>query len=286
MRWFLINMVLIAGLLPAVAFCQTKVEVITKTITDELVYKPGYSLKVEGQAADITIRSWDQKRINVTMKLIAKGLTKEIAEKELAYHKYVIDELNEQYVIRNYMLLPSSIEKLSTIQEAVIELMIPRSMNIEVLNSLGKIDLANIRGDFTIDNQYGDVVLTNCVGEVAINNTFGELKLTSIVGVLNADLAHTSTDVSGFSGKGFLKTNLGDVVWRTPGQIDRLRIELEKSDLLLTGASFEDYYWQLKTKYGEILTPKPLTGNKITYGKKGSPIIEINSDFGKISIEE
>ena len=286
MKWLMKYILLIVGLASGVAYGQTKVEVITKTITDQFIYNPGYGLKVEGKAATIRLRSWDEKRIKITMKLISKGLTKEVAEKELSYHQYAIGENNRQYVVRNYLLLPGDVEKLSTIQEAIIEVMVPRSINLEIENSLGTIGITDINGFIEIDNEYGDVTITSCSGKISLTNTFGELKLDGFVGTLSADLSHTASQVMNFAGSAVMKTNLGDVEWRESGKIEKVRIELLRSDLSLKGLSFDEFYWQLKTRYGEIVTPRDLAGNKINYGNNDFPTIEVSSDFGKIMIEE
>lgn len=277
----------LVGLFSQIAFSQTQVEVVTKSITEEFTTSLGYSLKIEGNAANISVKSWDRNLIRISLKLISKGLTRAVAKQELNYHKYAIDKLKKQIIVRNYMLLPSNVNTLTTIQEATIELMIPTSMDLQVVNVLGNTTLNEVSGTMEIASQYGNVKLVNCKGKIDIESTYGELDITHFIGDLTAKLEHTSSKVQFFSGSAVLSTNLGDVEWREAGDLSRITMDMRKSDLEMNGVSFDSYYWKLKTKFGEIITPEEgLTGSKITYGNVDMPLIEITSDFGKITIEE
>jgi len=286
MRRFVYHIILIAGLIPGLAHGQTNVEVITKTIVDQFSIASENSVKIQGNAAKISVRSWDQNEIKVTIKLISKGLTRDIAKKELGYHKYVIDQLNKQFIVRNYLLLPNELESLSTIQEATIDLMVPKEMDIEIENSLGMISLNSIKGEITIDNKYGDVELVNLRGSVEITNVFGSLTVNKFSGKLLANLEHTSSKVNAFSGTSIFNTNLGDIEWNTQGQVKQLKFELRKSNLKFSDLDFDSFYWKLRTKYGEIHTPVNQNSNKVIYGNNDLPAIEVYSDFGNIIIEE
>ena len=273
-------------LVPAIA--QMKVEVITKTVEDQFDYKSGFAIVVDGKSATISIESWDKKEIGIEMKLISKGLTKENAEKELKYQKYVIDEINETYVIRNYLLLPNGLEKLSTIQETEIRMYIPQNINISIKNSFGNTLLKGVDGKVELESKYGELVLNDIIGTAQVNSTFGDLKMKNFKGLLTADLEHTATSIEGFSGNAYIKTNLGDMIWTDIHNIEKLKINAEKSDINLgfSNHNLASYYWQLKTKYGEIDFPEAGGEKKITYGNNQGAPIEITTDFGKIIIEE
>ena len=276
-------------LLVAPVFSQTKVEVITKTIEDQFRYNAGYTLRIEGNSANITIKSWNQKEIKIIMQLISKGLTKAVAEKELGYQKYVIDQINETYVIRNYLLLPAGLEKLSTIQETKIDVLIPEKVTLDLKNAFGNTSIQGLTGKLEIENEYGDLVLEEIEGEALVNSTFGDLKIDTYDGSFTGSLEHTSSDIETFSGTATIKTNLGDLRWKNSGDLRKLKITAEKSDvnLSLEGTVPQTFYWQLKTKYGEIEFPAwNSSDKKITFGSDKNSPIEISTDFGKIVIEE
>ncbi|GAB4249648.1 MAG: hypothetical protein Tsb0034_29010 [Ekhidna sp.] len=271
------------------ALAQTQVEVITKTVKDQFVYQPGYGVEIEGKSAMISIQAWDKNEVGVEMKLISKGLTRAIAEKELKYQRYVIDEINETYVIRNYLLLPNGLEKLSTIQETEIRLFLPRQVAVSVKNSFGNTSAKGLTGKLEIESEYGDLSLQDLSGTLRIESTFGDLKIKNFTGSLTADLEHTATEIAEYAGNAYIKTNLGDMRWSKIRELTRLRINAEKSDISLDflAPDPEAYYWSLRSKYGEIIFPGGTEEkNKITFGDDQNPPISITTDFGKITIEE
>jgi len=270
-------------------FSQTQVEVITKTVKDRLDYVAGYTVEVEGKSANITILSWEKSQIVVEMKLISKGLTREIAEKELAFQKYVIDEVNETFVIRNYLLLPRGLEKLTTIQETEMTIYLPAEVNVTVNNLFGNTTLSDFSGKLEIDSQYGEVRLAKTSGTVRVKSVFGDLFVDDFEGALIADLEHTVSQIDRFSGNAYIKSQLGDVRFVDIEQVTRLKVIAEKSDIRLAFLQWDlnAYYWQLKTKYGEIAFPRQQAEEKkISLGNEKNPTIELFSDFGTITIEE
>lgn len=271
------------------AISQTQVEVITKTVKDRFDYKLGFATEVEGKTASISIQSWDKKEIGVEMKLISKGLTKDIAEKELKYQKYVISEIKETYVIRNYLLLPTGLEKLSTIQETEIIIFVPQDIELSIKNAFGNTTIKGVKGKVELESEYGEMILDDIHGNVRVNSTFGDLKIERFEGFLTADLQHTASLIDNYSGSAFIKTNLGDINWTTIDILSKLKITAEKSDVNLkfSNLNLSSYYWNLRTKYGEIAFPEGDPKQKsIAFGDDQLPWIDISTDFGKIIIEK
>ncbi len=279
----------ICFLLAIPAISQTQVEVITKTVKDQFKYVSGYAIEVEGKSARISIQSWDKDEIGVEMKLISKGLTKEVAEKELTYQKYIIDEIDETYVIRNYLLLPAGLDKLKTVQETEIELHVPTKVELSVTNLFGNTRIKNLTGEIVLESEYGELVLDKISGNIRIESTFGDLFINDFDGTLTGDLEHTTSSINGYSGRAFVKSNLGDMSWTNIYDLTKLKITAEKSDVSLKfkDSDFDSYYWQLKTRFGEIDFPQHQSEErKIIHGDDKNPSIDISSDFGKITIEE
>ena len=272
---------------------QTKVEVITKTVEKSFVYKSGYSLQVNGKSAKITLSGWEGTGIKVVMKLISKGLTANVAKKELEYQKYALDEINKSIVIRNYLLLPRGLDELSTIQETEIQIYVPNNIIIDVKNAFGETDFNNISGQLSIENEYGDVFINDFRGPVDVKSFFGDLKVNAFSGALILDISHTETTISGFSGSAKINTNLGNVSIRNLGEISAFKVIGEKADIGLEVSDVDQYSWNIRSKYGEIDAPSAMTKGiksirnaKLEYGNQGLPSIQVTTDFGKIEITE
>ncbi len=266
------------------AYGQTKVEVITKTVEDQFIYRTGETVKVEGNAAQLRIQSWDQQEVKVVMKLISKGLDRKIAQKELAYQKYVIDRINDTHVIRNYLLLPKGLEKLSTIQETVIEVWVPKSLRLEVSNRFGATELFELAGNLTIANEYGDLLLEKLNADLVVNSIFGDMKLTSYSGDLTCTLEHSTFFSDGFMGSATMKTKLGDVEWTGLQNVKTIRLEAQQSNVTFQGIQTEAYHWKVKTRFGSIQFEGQSAEKKMEVGSFALPSIDVTTDFGEIII--
>lgn len=265
---------------------QTTVEVITKTVKDQFVIRPNQTLKVEGNAAAISIQSWDRQEVQVTMKLISKGLERSVAEEELRYQQYIIDKSNNAHIIRNYLLLPKGLDKLSTIQETVIELRVPSSLLMSVSNKFGSTKVGNVAGIIEIHNEYGELSLESVNGELRVNSNFGDLKMTDFVGVLKGTLQHSKVDIQGFSGSADIRSKLGDMNWSGVNESAELKLSAEQSNVSFDKTATKAYFWKLRTKYGFIQFPGMDPGKNLTIGEDELPLIEVSTDFGEITIKE
>ncbi len=273
-------------------FAQTKVEVITKTIDRVIEYQKGFGVSIQGQGAQIIVRESPSNDIKVSMKFISKGLTKEIAEKELKYQKYVMDELNKTVVIRNYLLLPNNVE-LSTIQETVMEIFIPKGVELAISNAFGLIDLEGLMGRTDIESKYGDILIKDYKGECGIKGNYGDFKGSNLKGKLYIDTDHVEIELTSITGHLKVNSNLGNVLIKESYQMQKLLIRGEKSDINLGIDEPGSYRWDIRSKYGEFNVPEIITNSdidknetKILSGNVNLPSIELSTDFGDVTINE
>ncbi len=271
---------------------QTQVEVITKSVEKKILYKSGYHISLQGQGAKIIVGTSMSKDIQVNLKLISKGLTREVAEKELNYQKYVIDELNRTVVIRNYLLLPNNVE-LSTIQEIIMEVLVPGGVNLSISNSFGSIEIADFSAKIDIESEYGDIFLDDFKGECTIKGNYGDFKGSNLSGRLLVDTDHIEIELSSFTGTSKINSNLGNVFIKDLYQIEDFEIKGEKSDISIQMKNPDVYRWAIKSRYGSIQVPDIIkladtdnNKNRLLSGSENLPEIELSTDFGDITIEE
>ncbi|NQZ76502.1 MAG: DUF4097 family beta strand repeat protein, partial [Ekhidna sp.] len=183
---------------------------------------------------------------------------------------------------------PKGLDKLSTIQETEIIIFLPNQVEILIENSFGNTSIQDHQGKVAVESKYGELKLANLTGEVKINSTFGDLEVSNFSGSMTCDLEHTATKIEGFTGDASVKTNLGDIVFTGIEELLRLKISAEKSDVILqfNKNNVDSYYWDIRSKYGEISFPNSgIEGKKISFGDDGNPAIYVSTDFGKITIK-
>ena len=273
------------------ANAQSKVEVITKTIEKTVRYTPGFTLRIEGHSANIKVIGWEKATIQVEIKLISKGLNMQIAKKELEYQKYVINDVDKTHSIRNYLLLPKNVAKLSTIQETHIQVFVPSHITVDVRNKFGKIGIQNQIGNLTIENEYGDVSLVNNKGQHHVLSHFGDLNIENLQGDFSYNLVQTETIINGIKGKGTIKSNLGNIEIENIDKHSEIKIDAIKSDVKWKSDNLNQFHLLCESKYGEIKAPKELSisstgknGNNLSNGDKSLSELNIKTDYGLIEI--
>ncbi|MEO9869615.1 DUF4097 family beta strand repeat-containing protein [Ekhidna sp.] len=274
------------------SFAQTQVEVITKTVEKTIPLRSGYDVSLQGQGAKIFVGESESNDIRVRLKLISKGLTKSIAERELEYQKYAIDEFKKTVVIRNYLLLPSN-KELSTIQETVMEVRIPKGVDLSITNSFGSIELIKLTGKMDIKNDYGDIIINDFNGECIIKGNYGDFKGSNLKGKLFLDTDHVEITLDSFTGTSKINSNLGNVLIKNPYQMKHLEINGEKSDITIETRNLKSYLWKIRSKYGSLDVPHSMqeadsdkSETKILSGNENQPLIELSTDFGDIMIKQ
>ena len=289
LRTHIVSFLLLLGFF---ASAQTQVEVITKTVRKAIPLAPGIGVSIQGQGARVVVKGSSSNEIELTLKLISKGLTKSVAEKELEYQKYVIDELNETIVIRNYLLLPKNVE-LTTIQETFIEVSVPNDSDLFISNSFGTISLNSFQGKSDITSEYGDVLVENFQGTFKIKENFGDLDVRKFNGSFTAALDHTELELIEATGSGNITSNLGSVSLINPGKMSAFIAVCKKTDIGISMNGVANYQWDIRSKYGRINVPKTLTEsdtdpkeNRMVTGKEKLPRFQLSTDFGNVTIEE
>jgi len=82
-------------------YSQDKVNVITKSVTKEFEYS-GETLIIQGEKSNMTIHAWNEKKIKIEMKLIAKNPIESKALKDIEIMQYTFQKEGKQVKVRNY----------------------------------------------------------------------------------------------------------------------------------------------------------------------------------------
>ncbi|MEA2491096.1 MAG: hypothetical protein QOH21_2888 [Acidobacteriota bacterium] len=168
----------IALLLASAASAATLNEKIDKTFD----VKPGATVVLSNVNGAIKISSWDQPRVRVLAEKEVEGDRDDIkaAMKEL---RVEMQPKDGGLVITTHY--PKESQGTSSIfswlmgddidAEVTYELMIPRSMSVDVTNTNGSIRLAEVSGKLELDTTNGKIEVTRCAGSIDASTTNGSI---------------------------------------------------------------------------------------------------------------
>ena len=277
-------------MLPAEA--QKTVQVLTKTVTRTLDYKPGESLEVLAEKASINVEVWDKKQIGITLKLISRHQKKEIAERELQYLKYLVDKAEGNHIIKNYFLADNSFKKVKGNLLIEYEIKVPDGCPVSIHNLYGKIRANGLKNALNIHTRFVETNIKNCVGNIQVEAFFGKTVVTGGSGKLTGDLKKSDIDVFEFEGEVDVKSDYGaiqiegDKLLAVNARGNRTRISLLTTDP-------HAYNYKLNTSFSEIEFPNLIVDSrqpeKSTFSKifrEGNPLISISTTYSPITIKQ
>ena len=168
---------------------------------------------------------------------------------------------------------------------------IPEQMIVLIQNSFGKIniigkfkqlqvktdfcntELKNISGNIKMDSHYGEINAHDLSGKVEIKSDRTEINLTKI----SEDFTITGN---------FLKLSINSV-----SNLQRLKIEAQKSEISLEGIFIKNHHFHLVSEYGKLKVPPNFVSSHLknketaTFNENIASTISIYNSFGTISIE-
>lgn len=269
---------------------QNKVQVVTRTIQKSFDYSIGDVINIQGEKADIKVMGWSQNEVEVTIKLISKALSIEVATRELDQAKYVSEKRKQELNLKNYFVRHKDKESFEAVLSASFEVKIPYEMMLNIVSRYGLVNLSYLKGKVNVETKYCKLNLSELNVSGGFNAYFGDLNLNNITGRSTFDLQHVRTILNGTIEDITINSNLGDILIDKPTIIKSLKIAGTKSDITIRGINKKDYLYDLMTEFGNIyLSENTETDSQLKswkFGNYDQPQIYVKTKFGDIKLKQ
>lgn len=155
---------------------------LTETVDRTFNVRPGATVTLKNVNGRITVKAWDQPRVKVVA-------VKEV-EADRDELKKVMQALRVEFVERDGGLsintrYPNEDRKVSSLfdwmfgdhveAEVQYDLMVPRTMNVDVTNTNGSIRLSDVTGKHELDTTNGKIEVSRCSGSLDASTTNGSI---------------------------------------------------------------------------------------------------------------
>ncbi len=190
---------------------QQKLQVVTKTIEQDLKEVLDSGIVIKGRKAEVTVTGWEKSFIRVEMDLIAKHPNRKVALEELDFIQYAISKTADQYVLRNTFYSTARKSKVRSSLSVKYRIFIPVDQSVVVNNEYGVIDLLNLYGSVQVDGNFCDVNFERLFGDVQASVSYGEVKGKNLDGLTILDLHRTDMNLEGFAGDVRIKNQYGTI---------------------------------------------------------------------------
>jgi hypothetical protein len=174
------TLLVIATLLFATAAAAAE---LTETIDRTFDVRPGANVVLSNVNGRITVTSWDQPRVRVVATKEVDGDRGEL-KKALQDLRVELQPRDGGLVITTHY--PKEMTGMSKILDWLsgddvdaqvrYDLTVPRTMNVDVTNTNGTIELTDVTGQLELDTTNGRIEVTRCAGSLDASTTNGSIK--------------------------------------------------------------------------------------------------------------
>jgi DUF4097 and DUF4098 domain-containing protein YvlB len=146
------------------------------------------TLKVTNYAGDVTIIGGNVETMQVEVARTAYASSQAKADEELKTVKYSVEQAGNTIIIKyEYLKNVIAYDNLNTVDFVIT---VPTEITVNVDAGLGKVSVANTKGNVDVKNDFGDVTLENIEGALSAKTNSGKVTATFIVaGTENIDLS-------------------------------------------------------------------------------------------------
>lgn len=265
----------------------TNLQVVTKTIKRN--YEPTSKITIKGEKANIDLQGWDQPRIEIEVRLIAKHANRSTAEKELKYMRFFGERKGSREVyLHNYFAVPKNLKAAESLFQTEYIVRVPTNIHVRIDNYVGNTKLSRITGSFHIDVKYGNLELAHLEGPSTVHLNLGDLLGTELKGNLFLVAHHASLNLNNLQG------NL-----KVDGANSQLEVQPNNEDFalqvlgrnmdvsVLTAPTLNNYDYQLATTLGSIRFPEKSEMHNTQLGvsnQQPARLLDIQLTIGNIII--
>ena len=251
----LIALLLATGTLAA----QEKIQVVTKTINRSFTLKPGESLAVEAEKADVRVRGWDREEVKLVLRLVAKHPERSVAEKDLPALRYEIDTEGKRKTIRNFFRISDGFGEINSNLLAQYELWVPQRCRLQLQNRYGNVRVTKLTANISLKVEFGEIYLREVRGTVALDVAYGDVVAQRVNASLTGIAKKSDLTLEEMSGTVSLESSYGEISVTTANQLERLLIEASRTEVSFAATDPLRYHYQLSTSYDRINITLPGT---------------------------
>ena len=249
---------------------QTPVQVVvTKVVEKELPYTDGQRIRVTAQKADVIIKGWNRPTISVRLRLVAKHPDRAVAEREVAYHQYTLQQTGSDIELSNRFVIPQRAGKLQSQLKAIYEVSVPAKALIQLTNSFGDVRLSDLSGEVNLKFEFGKLSLDDMSGKLTIASEYGDIdgRVVNATFVCKAEKAAISLRDLGGSSR--ITSRYGKLsIWPNSLTLDALRIEAARTEILLLPRRVADFHYDVISTFADIRVPESVAGVLGIHGSK------------------
>lgn len=229
-------------------------EVVTKTIEDTYLYKPGNELAVEGEKAEIFVETWEKQKISVKIVMTARHPELEQAEEDLTNLEYISEVAGQKIFLKNKLVDKTKRSRSELTVHYYITL--PEECPVYLKSHFGGATISNLRNQLRINGEFSAINIDNVQGILDIRSRFGDIIGERIDGNVSINSRRSDISLYDIGGTFNITAQYGELKISPNLSLRNLHINADKSDVYLyEPLNGEGIAYDLSLNNGEVKLP-------------------------------
>jgi Putative adhesin len=276
---------------------QSTLQVVTKTVQKSIDWKPGYTVEINCEKADVEVitAAAGSKSVSVKAEMTARHPQLDSAKYDLQAWKFVTSTVGKTIYIRAYIGLKSGQPLPNANLKVRIFVQVPDQCPVTLANKFGKALLEHLTGTVRITGEFCALTLVDLQGDVLIESQYGNVDGRQLAGKVDIQTKRATIALSELRGNCSVHSEFGAVSVSNSPQMGNLYINSNKGDVTVAmGSSPPRHNFTLSATYGELKTPSNPSFDLSTNGNTrqatlhqgtGRLQVTVETTLGKITIQ-
>lgn len=285
---------LLLFLLPCALPAQTVLQVVTKNIRKTVPCKPGATLLIHSEKAEIEVLPGAGSTVTVEAELSARHPVLDSARADLEAWKLVVDAAGGKIAVRAYIGVDAQAPLPVSSLKAKLRITAPADCPVRLSNSFGKAYLEKRKGPVVLQGEFCAFQLAELDGRVELESRYGKVEGRQLSGPVLMQVKRADIELSGLSNSCAVKSAYGHVALETSRRTGSVTMQGEKSDIQITTTDPAAHNFEVKTTNGALNLRHPLpftvsqpdknTRQALLQGDQSLPLVKIIANSGSVDI--
>lgn len=271
----------------------TTLQVVTNTLVQSVPWKPGMSLEINSEKAEIEVKPGTGNAILVKTELSARHPQLDSAKTDLKAWKWVVNTFNKKIFLRAYVGVVAGKRLPTSNMRAKIVVEVPEACPVTLLNKFGKAVLQGLSAPVALSGEFCDFRLVQLNGPVDVDSRFGDVTAQAISGKMNVQCRRATVNLREMRADCAVRSEYGTVNVAPDAQTGNVWVRGEKSNVVMQLAPSAAHQIYLTAEYGQVKAPATFQqsqpndhSQKATRSTAANqPTLTVETAFGNISVE-
>ncbi len=240
------------------AWAQQKVQVVTRSLAQSWPCTPGMTVRIRAEKATVLVRGWDRPTVQVTLRLSARHPERAVAEQDLPVAQYRLQQNGNALDLLNFYTLPAGAPAVRADLRAEYTVWMPAANPVQVVNTYGQTELADLSGKQTLEQNFGQITLRGLRGTLLVTARYADLTARDVQADFTCEANKSAVALLGLGGSCMVRNFYGSIRVQPTAGLRRLIVQADRTEVTLSVAHPEQFAYQLSVREGTLTVPPPL----------------------------